>query len=125
LLLGGKKFDLRLYVLVISYRPLIVYMSTLGFARCCSVNYSKELAELDNMLVHLTNLAVQKGGDPADYGGAHDNKWLLENLRLHLEATHGHAATAKLFTDMQLLVVHTLKAVQQVSEQQVEHLRQP
>eukprot|EP00775_Hariotina_reticulata_P013698 gene13698-13820_t len=115
LLLGGKKFDLRLYVLVVSYQPLIVYMSTLGFARCCSANYSREVAELDNMLVHLTNVAVQKGGDQGAAGTtAHGNKWLLENLRLHLEATHGHAATAQLFTDIQLLVVHTLKAVQQV-----------
>lgn len=33
LLLGSKKFDLRLYVLVVGYSPLVVYLSTLGFAR--------------------------------------------------------------------------------------------
>jgi tubulin polyglutamylase TTLL1 len=63
--------------------------------------------------VHLTNVAVQKGGGD-DCNAAHGNKWALADLRLHLEATRGHAATQQLFTDMQQLVVHTLKAVQPV-----------
>uniref|UniRef100_A0A383V6V1 Tubulin--tyrosine ligase-like protein 9 n=1 Tax=Tetradesmus obliquus TaxID=3088 RepID=A0A383V6V1_TETOB len=113
LLLGGKKFDLRLYVLVPSYSPLVVYLATLGFARFCNVKYTRELAQLDNMFVHLTNVAVQKGGGD-EYNAAHGNKWALADLRLHLEATRGHAATQQLFADMQQLVVHTLKAVQLV-----------
>lgn len=112
LLLGGKKFDLRLYVLVRSYRPLVVYMSQLGFARFCNVKYTTEVAELDNMFVHLTNVAVQKHGN--EYNSSHGNKWSLENLKLHLEATRGHAATQQLFDDIKALVVHALKSVQQI-----------
>ncbi|KIZ01611.1 putative tubulin polyglutamylase TTLL1 [Monoraphidium neglectum] len=88
-------------------------MSKLGFARFCSAKYTDQVSELDNALVHLTNVAVQKGApghDPDGPGG----KWALENLRLHLEAIRGHAATEALFADIEALVVHTLRAVQPV-----------
>lgn len=62
LLIGGKKFDLRLYVLVTSFRPLKAYQFRLGFCRFCTVKYDASVAELDNMYVHLTNVSVQKHG---------------------------------------------------------------
>jgi len=63
LLVGGKKFDLRLYVLVTSYRPLRVYIYREGFARFCTVKYSNDTTDLDNLFVHLTNVAIQKHGE--------------------------------------------------------------
>ena len=63
LLVGGKKFDLRIYVLVTSYRPLKVWLSSKGFARFCNEKYSYDLADMDNMMVHLTNVAIQKYAD--------------------------------------------------------------
>lgn len=62
LLVGGKKFDLRLYVLVTSWRPLKVYKYKHGFCRFCTVKYSSDLSDLDNMFMHLTNVAIQKHG---------------------------------------------------------------
>lgn len=62
LLIGGKKFDLRLYVLVTSFRPLKAYLFKLGFCRFCTVKYDTSVTELDNMYVHLTNVSVQKHG---------------------------------------------------------------
>lgn len=112
LLIGGKKFDLRLYVLVTSYRPLKVYISTQGFCRFCTVKYNANISEIDNMFVHLTNVAIQKQGD--NYNNVHGGKWSVDNLRHYIEATRGKVATDKLFEDIYWMCVQSLKSVQAV-----------
>lgn len=87
LLVGGKKFDLRIFVLVTSYRPMKVWLSSLGFARFCNEKYSADANELDNMMIHLTNVAIQKKAD--EYNNEHGSKWSIENLRFYLEQTRG------------------------------------
>ncbi|XP_006866909.1 PREDICTED: probable tubulin polyglutamylase TTLL1 isoform X2 [Chrysochloris asiatica] len=109
LLIGGRKFDLRLYVLVSTYRPLRCYMYKLGFCRFCTVKYSPSTSELDNMFVHLTNVAIQKHGD--DYNHIHGGKWTVSNLRLYLESTRGREVTSKLFDEIHWIIVQSLKAV--------------
>lgn len=87
LLIGGKKFDLRLYVLVASFRPLKAYLFKQGFCRFCTVKYDTSVTELDNMYVHLTNVSVQKHG--GEYNTLHGGKWSVQNLALYLEGTRG------------------------------------
>ncbi|XP_047136933.1 polyglutamylase complex subunit TTLL1 isoform X1 [Hydra vulgaris] len=112
LLIGGKKFDLRLYVLVTSFKPLNCYIYKLGFCRFCTVKYNAGINELDNMFVHLTNVSIQKQG--AEYNATHGGKWTINNLRLYLEGTKGKEVADKLFDDINWLIVHSLKAVQNV-----------
>ncbi|KAL2724010.1 putative tubulin polyglutamylase TTLL1 isoform X1 [Vespula squamosa] len=109
LLIGGKKFDLRLYVLVASFRPLKAYLFKLGFCRFCTVKYDTSIQELDNIYVHLTNVSVQKHGD--EYNSIHGGKLSLQNLRLYLESTRGKTVTEKLFSNISWCIVHSLKAV--------------
>ena len=112
LLVGGRKFDLRLYVLVTSYKPLKCYFYRQGFARFCSVLYSNDVSELDNMYMHLTNVAIQKTGE--DYNRQHGNKWTYENLLLYIEGTLGKKAVDKLANSIRFLLVHSLKSCQGV-----------
>ncbi|KAF5399205.1 Tubulin tyrosine ligase like 1 [Paragonimus heterotremus] len=112
LLIGGKKFDLRLYILVTSFRPLKAYVYKLGFCRFCTVKYNSDVTELDNMFVHLTNVSIQKHG--AHYNSIHGGKWTTENFRLWMEGTKGKAASDKLFDEIHWIIVHSLKAVASV-----------
>jgi len=109
LLIGGKKFDMRLYVLVTSFRPLKVYLFKLGFCRFCTVKYDDSAREMDNLFVHLTNVAIQKQG--VEYNNIHGGKLSIENLRLYLEMSRGKQASDKLFNEINWLIVHSLKAV--------------
>lgn len=109
LLIGGKKFDLRLYMLVTSFRPLKAYLFKHGFCRFCTVKYDTSVTELDNMYVHLTNVSVQRHG--VEYNSLHGGKMSVQNFRLYLEGTRGRSVTEKLFADMHWLIVHSLKAV--------------
>eukprot|EP00906_Rhabdomonas_costata_P006437 RCo009415 len=109
LLIGGKKFDLRLYVLVTCFRPLRAYLHSEGFARFCSVNYNTDAGDLDNLFVHLTNVAVQKRGE--DYNDKHGGKWHWNNLRLYVESTAGFDVAQRLFGLIKFVVVQSLRAV--------------
>ena len=52
-----------MYVLVTCYKPLKVWAYKLGFSRFSNENYNSDMRELDNMYIHLTNVAIQKYSD--------------------------------------------------------------
>ncbi|KAJ3044900.1 putative tubulin polyglutamylase ttll1 [Rhizophlyctis rosea] len=110
LLIGGKKFDLRLYVLVTSWRPLIAYKYMQGFARFCSVKYTSDVGDLDNNFMHLTNVSIQKYGE--SYNESNGGKWSFRNLILYLQATRGRSITSKLLDEIDSIFIHSLRSVQ-------------
>jgi tubulin polyglutamylase TTLL1 len=68
--------------------------------------------DIDNMMVHLTNVAIQKKGE--EYNQDHGGKWAIENLRFYLEQTRGKQASDKCFDDIKNIIYISLKAVQSV-----------
>lgn len=112
LLIGGKKFDLRLYVLVTSYAPLVVYMYRSGFARFSHTRFTMDASDLSNNMVHLTNVAVQKHCD--SYDEKRGGKWDLHHLKLYLMSREDPEKVNNLFCAIQDIVLFSLFAVQKV-----------
>ena len=112
LLIGGKKFDMRVYALVTSYSPLTAYLYRTGFCRFTSVKYSLNLEDLSNNQIHLTNVAVQKNSDTYDkqIGG----KWYFREMKLFLMSKYNEEKVNKMFDDIQSLIIKSFKAVQSV-----------
>ncbi|KAJ1104661.1 hypothetical protein NDU88_002071 [Pleurodeles waltl] len=90
LLIDDFKFDVRLYVLVTSYDPLVIYLYEEGLARFATVRYDKAAKNIKNQFMHLTNYSVNKKSgdyvscdDPEveDYG----NKWSMSAMLRYLK----------------------------------------
>jgi hypothetical protein len=61
LLIDGHKFDLRVYVLLLSVNPITMYLYDDGLTRLCTEQYEAPTNEnLDNLFMHLTNYSINK-----------------------------------------------------------------
>eukprot|EP00741_Cyanophora_paradoxa_P017535 tig00020996_g16939.t1 len=111
-LIGGKKFDLRIYAVVTNYSPLTVYLYRTGFARFSNSRFSLDPKDLATGHVHLTNVAIQKYA-PA-YQKEKGCKWWLHDLKHEPVPSRAPQATNRLFGDIQRVVIRALMAVQKV-----------
>jgi len=110
LLIGGKKFDLRIYCLVTSYSPLVAYLYRDGFARFTHHRYDSE--DITNTYVHLTNVAIQKTSE--NYDEKLGGKWDLRTLKLYMMSQFGQEEVNECFANIQRVVIRALQCVQRV-----------
>jgi tubulin polyglutamylase TTLL9 len=109
---GGKKFDMRMYCLVTSFSPLKVFMYRRGFARFTNSRYSCRTEDIYDDFMHLTNVAIQKTAE--NYDNRTGGKMELQALKLYLMSIYGMERVDALFWEMQMIVIKSLLAVQQV-----------
>lgn len=112
LLIGGKKFDLRIYCLVTSFVPLKAFLFQLGFCRFCNEKFSIDITDLDNLYMHLTNVAIQQ--KYKKYSSTHGGKFSLFNLFFYLQNLYGYDKSSKCYNDIKEVIIHSLKSVQPV-----------
>jgi len=53
-----RKFDIRLWVLVTSFEPLVVYCFSTYYLRLCGSEFS--LSDIEDSFKHLSNFSIQK-----------------------------------------------------------------
>ncbi|KAM6205179.1 tubulin polyglutamylase TTLL5 [Sarcoramphus papa] len=111
LLIDDFKFDVRLYVLVTSYDPLVIYLYEEGLARFATVRYDHASKNIKNQFMHLTNYSVNKKSgdyvscdDPEveDYG----NKWSMSAMLRYLKQEGRD--TAALMANVEDLIIKTV-----------------
>jgi tubulin polyglutamylase TTLL9 len=117
LTIGGKKFDMRIYVLVTSYSPLTAWLYRSGFCRFSTARYDGSREHMDNLYMHLTNNAIQKKSE--DYAsmkalGSADSKWPIRSLKMHIAARHGAENAGRCMLAVQNALIRTLLSVQKV-----------
>lgn len=84
MLLGGKKFDLRVYVLILSLEPLRVFVCKEALVRCSTIDYEPVSASNSASLgMHLTNYAVNKYDPGYQHAVIDGAKGVAEKPHMH------------------------------------------
>ena len=84
-LVGGRKFHLRLYLVITNLNPLRALLHREGLVLFASSNYSSDPQTLQNLSIHLTNAAVADRTNRRSVS----NSMLLSELWGLLETKHG------------------------------------
>ncbi|KAL0213194.1 hypothetical protein RCL1_006820 [Eukaryota sp. TZLM3-RCL] len=115
-LINGTKFDLRIYALIYSVDPLIIYLYNEGLGRFCTEKYVEPSSRnLENAYMHLTNYAINKHNEtfvqnnqPGDSSMA--SKWSLSGVMRYL-ASEGHDIVS-VWNGVKDGIIKTLLAIQ-------------
>jgi tubulin polyglutamylase TTLL4 len=131
LTINGYKFDMRIYVTVVSYEPLKVYINTEGLVRLAIQKYSEDPSTLSDRTRHLTNYSINKKSslfvqnkDGEQEEGSQSSKWSLTELKAHFEETGLDYDC--MFDSIKDVVVKTLLAVEpQMKAEWTKALKDP
>jgi len=127
-----RKFDIRLWVLVTSTVPLVVWGFSECYLRFSSQAFSLESGALADRMVHLCNYSVQKdaeGGEGGEGGAASastnasasadanakfppisENMWPSAVFSEYVDSTYGEGTWCGIQAQMRAIVLETLSA---------------
>ncbi|KNC37573.1 tubulin-tyrosine ligase, partial [Plasmodium falciparum RAJ116] len=108
LLIGGKKFDIRLYVLILSYYPLTIYIYRSGFARFSHTYFKNEKTNMNDVTMHLTNVSIQKNAE--GYDDTVGGKWFVRELFLYMISRYGYENITILIKNIEECIIQSFLA---------------
>ncbi|CAX63960.1 tubulin--tyrosine ligase [Plasmodium falciparum NF54] len=112
LLIGGKKFDIRLYVLILSYYPLTIYIYRSGFARFSHTYFKNEKTNMNDVTMHLTNVSIQKNAE--GYDDTVGGKWFVRELFLYMISRYGYENITILIKNIEECIIQSFLAVHKI-----------
>ncbi|KAJ3416377.1 Tubulin polyglutamylase ttll6 [Chytridiales sp. JEL 0842] len=113
-LIDQFKFDLRVYVLVLSADPLRIFIHKEGLVRFATHKYSDPSeSNLEDVCMHLTNYAINKKSESFDYSEGEDrgSKRAIKSVFRMLEEK-GVIRSEDLWAKISDVVVKTLLTIQ-------------
>ena len=87
LIIRGRKFDIRQWVLVTDWNPLTVYFYDECYLRFCASDYS--LDNLKDRFIHLANNSVAKKSKAFKESAIPENMWHSDDFIEYLGTEHG------------------------------------
>ena len=88
-LINGKKYDLRIYVLVTGLKPLRIYLNKEGLVRISAEKFNLNENNLENSFIHLTNTGINKKSKEyvyaKDFFSENANKLSFHTYQKYLE----------------------------------------
>ena len=109
-LLNGKKYDMRIYVLITGFQPLRIYLYQEGLVRIAADEYDLNMESIDNKFSHLTNTAIniknKKYMNPKNDMDESANKWNLKTYRNYLRKKNINVEL--LFDKIKDIIIKTL-----------------
>ena len=88
-LINGKKYDLRLYVLLSGLKPLRIYFFKEGYVRIATEKYSIDENSIQNIYIHLTNIILNRRNKnykyPKSFNDTEANEWNIFTYKNHLK----------------------------------------
>ena len=117
LLVNNLKFDIRLYVLVTSFNPLVLFLFEVGIVRFCTSTYSTDtIRSKGTREGHLTNYSVCKESDAYVENASADrdaegHKWSFSALLNHFRTQRG-VDVDRLLRRIESCIVKTFIAVE-------------
>lgn len=124
--LDNLKFDIRLYVLVSSVHPLVVYVFEEGLCRFATEPY--DISKIDRRCMHLTNYSINKKSktfvknEDEEHDGV-GSKWSLSALRRRLMDEFGEGAAKRMWEEVDDVIAKAVCAAEPtLFAQLAEHL---
>lgn len=113
LLIEGYKFDLRIYVLITSVDPLIIYVYNEGLTRLATEKYVSGVGEEFDPFMHLTNFSLNKASEKFYISEENDGEGNKRSLSWFGKWMDDHNVNSRVvFSRIDDLVIKTILSIE-------------